>query len=275
MKDKQEKCLVLFLALLIELTHSIENTTESLSFQIEQDDYPSDSYYYDNYENSNDESVDKKQLFLNNKQIAKNNTNSKQQQQYEQPLVIKQLENNLNENKQTNVTYDYFGDDDEANEANRNINISVENAANNEAEEEDDQTDVSDVVIINAEQQDSEYQLDLNSNELEKVIKTTSLPVDDTTTVESELKLIPDDVFKQTSNQIVDLRAKTKTAETNQRNYLTFLFIFMSIGVALTGLTIVTVLFVKRRSLLLKSKCQIVSKTKSQQNYTTVGQAEY
>lgn len=274
MKDKQEKCLVLFLALLIELTHSIENTTESLSFQIEQDDYPSDSYYYDNYENSNDESVDKKQLFLNNKQIAKNNTNSKQQQ-YEQPLVIKQLENNLNENKQTNVTYDYFGDDDEANEANRNINISVENAANNEAEEEDDQTDVSDVVIINAEQQDSEYQLDLNSNDLEKVIKTTSLPVDDTTTVDSELKLIPDEVFKQTSNQIADLRAKTKTVETNQRNYLTFLFIFMSIGVALTGLTIVTVLFVKRRSLLLKSKCQIVSKTKSQQNYTTVGQAEY
>ena len=85
----------------------------------------------------------------------------------------------------------------------------------------------------------------------------------------------PNEDLKTTIIDINNISNEGSLASTRQKNYLTFVFVSISIGLVLTGIAVVVVLFVKRRSLLLKSKCQLVSKTKGQQNYTTVGQSDY
>lgn len=291
---KQKTALIVLIIIISSIIESIEvkntkSTTsesngENTDVHLDGDpDYPSESYYYDNYEaaaNNNDLDTDsetKKKIIDEN--IVKNLEKSLNDLNYKLPIPT-----SSNNNTDFSVPNEYASNNDDNNDE-----ISS-------SENENDADDTSDVLIINAEQQDSDdYQLETNnidSNNLKLLITTTTtslttssnndqLQYNNNDKINNEINIIhkvpvdPNEDLKTTIVDINNIRNEGSLASTHQKNYLTFVFVSISIGLVLTGIAVVVVLFVKRRSLLLKSKCQLVSKTKGQQNYTTVGQSDY
>ena len=259
MKSDNYKLLLFFFAITYISRVSVANpdvnanNTESIN----SEDYPNDSYYYyDQYNNGEEVTFD--QAKLQNQQISESNTISStnsinNSNIIEQLEVVKQIETNVNE---LNV------EDDE--QTNRADSSKKNNIQDNSIEEEtatseilgssDDTADVSDVFIINADSDHQDYPLDTENSDglLNKLASKSTTPA----IVQSSLK------------------TQTVSQTSSSRNYITFLLIFVFIVIASIGLSIVTVLFVKRRSLLLKSKCQIVT-GKGPQSYITVGQTDY
>jgi hypothetical protein len=293
MKSYKQKTVLIVLIIISSIIESIEvknnkSTTsesngENTDVHLDGDpDYPSESYYYDNYEaaaNNNDLDTDSE----TKKKIIDEN-------------IVKNLEKSLND-------LNYKLPIPTSSNNNTDFSVPNESASNNDdnndeissSENENDADDTSDVLIINAEQQDSDdYQLETNnidSNNLKLLITTTTslttssnndqLQYNNNDKINNEINIIhkvpvdPNEDLKTTIIDINNISNEGSLASTRQKNYLTFVFVSISIGLVLTGIAVVVVLFVKRRSLLLKSKCQLVSKTKGQQNYTTVGQSDY
>ncbi len=238
------------------------NITES-EFDQSSNDYPSDSYYYDQYNiNGGEVTFDQANNQYNTNENTIINNNNSNTNVIE---VVKQIETNINE----------FNTEDEQIES-KNVDSNINNNLQDHSNEDDILTtailgsseetgDVSDVFMINADSEQQDYPLD-SENSVSLLNKLASKST------------TPAIFIEQLPAQLDDSKTSQKTQTISQmnssRNYMTFLFIFVLIVIVAVGLGIVTVLFVKRRSLLLKSKCQIVS-GKGQQSYTTVGQTDY